>query len=357
MPAPGCGMRRMRHPAAELRDAVERGVVPAVAFACGVGADEHARHVAGVTAPTCFDLASLTKVVATTPAALALVADGRVRLDQTLRDAGLDAGTAADRTVHQLLSHTAGLRDTRRFYLDCADADAMWRSLRAEPLVDPPGTRVRYSDLGFLWLGALVAHLTGEPFDRAARRLVLDPLGMRRTTTRPPASEAAPTETGVAAPGEVHDRNARLLGGAAGHAGLFAPLDDVVRAATWWAGADDVVTSVHYRDLAVSDQTSGLPGGRRGLGWARRGDGYDVLDGGWSAAAVSHTGFTGTSIAVDRTRGWWAVLLTNALHLGRDVAAIRLLRRRVHAQTAALLATESSRSTARPAPTGRAAHA
>jgi CubicO group peptidase (beta-lactamase class C family) len=128
----------------------------------------------------------------------------------------------------------------------------------------------------------------------------------------------------------VHDENARLMGGVAGHAGLFAPAADLARFAAWWVSDSDAVVPAALRRSATTCQTEGL-GGHRGFGWACRGDDFDILDGLWPPTAVSHTGFTGTSLALDPPTGLWVVLLTNAVHAGRDPAAVKALRRDVHA--------------------------
>lgn len=126
--------------------------------------------------------------------------------------------------------------------------------------------------------------------------------------------------------GTVHDKNARLMGGTAGHAGLFSTVADLARLAGWWVSDADRPVSARLRRAAETCGTPGL-GGRRGLGWVCAGDRHDILGGHWPASAVSHTGFTGTSLALDAPGGGWAVLLANAVHFGRDAAASRALRR------------------------------
>jgi CubicO group peptidase (beta-lactamase class C family) len=106
-------------------------------------------------------------------------------------------------------------------------------------------------------------------------------------------------------------------------------VDDLARFAAWWVSDDDAVVPASLRRAAAACQTEGL-GGQRGYGWACRGDAFDILGSGWSPAAVSHTGFTGTSEALDPASGLWAVLLTNAVHAGRDATAVQALRRAVH---------------------------
>lgn len=294
---------------------------------------------------TRFDLASLTKVVATTTVTLALAGQGLIGLDDPV--AGhLPAAArlaAARVTVRQLLSHTAGLPASVKFYQWCADRGELLRALYATPLQAPPGTRVAYSDLGFMVLGEMAAAVAGEPLDALFRRLVSGPLGMDGAGYRPAADPAPSRAGGFAATerrpdgtpweGVVHDENARVMGGVAGHAGLFSAVADLAAFAAWWAGDGDGTVPAALRREAERCQTPGLDG-RRGLGWTLAGDRYDILGGTWPGTAVSHTGFTGTSLALDAPSGVWVVLLTNDVHYGRGRAVIGPLREAVHAAVA-----------------------
>jgi len=287
-------------------------------------------------ADTIFDLASLTKVVATTTVTLALAGRGELALGDPVAGYLPDARACRDGrvTIAHLLTHTSGLPGSRTFYCWCGSRAELLRDLRQTPLDVPPGSRAAYSDLGFMLLGEVVAAVAGEPLDAAVRRRVTGPLGMTMTGFGPngPAARFAATECrgdGSAWTGTVHDENARLMGGVAGHAGLFAPAADLARFAAWWMSAGDAVVPAALRRAAATCQTEGL-GGRRGYGWACPGDAFDILAGCWPPTAVSHTGFTGTSLALDPASGAWVVLLTNAVHAGRDATAVKALRRAVH---------------------------
>ncbi len=330
-----------------LTAAVGRG--PQTLASWALGQADTATH-RPVQPGTVFDLASLTKVAATTTVTLALAARGLIGLDDPVvrhLPAAAQLATAGV-TVRQLLTHTSGLPGSVKFYEWCADRGQLLRELYAMPLEVPPGTRVEYSDLGFMLLGELAEAVTGEPLDSLFRRLVAGPLGLADTGYRlgsppggRPAQRFAATElradqtpwTGI-----VHDENARLMGGVAGHAGLFSTAADLARFAAWWAGHEDGTGPVPAALRRESErcQTPGL-GGRRGLGWTRIGDRYDVLGEAWPDSAVSHTGFTGTSLALDAPSGVWVVLLTNDVHYGRGRAVIRPLRESVHAAVAAAL--------------------
>lgn len=332
--------------------AVRDGGVPGAVAAVGRGQVTLARWVAGqadttpatarpMTAETLFDLASLTKIVATTTAVLALTGRGQLRLDDPA-DRYLPQFTAlADGpvTIRHLLTHTSGLPDTRKFYQWCSNREELLRDLFSTPLQAPPGTEVTYSDLGFLALGEIIGVIAGQSLDAAVRDLVTDPLGMASTGYLPtaPLDRFAATERqadGAPITGVVHDENARLMGGVAGHAGLFSVVSDLAALCAWWVGGTDTAVPAALRRRAESAQTAGP--GARGLGWVRGGDRFDILGGHWPASAVSHTGFTGTSLALDSPSGVWAVLLTNSVHFGRDATAIKALRRAFHAAIAPL---------------------
>jgi CubicO group peptidase (beta-lactamase class C family) len=320
-----------------------------VALGRWVAGQADSRHKRPMQADTIFDLASLTKVVATTTVTLALAGRDELQLGDPVAGYLPDARACRDGrvTIAHLLTHTSGLPAGRAFHRWCRSRAELLRDLYQTPLDEPPGSRVAYSDLGFMLLGEVVAAVAGEPLDAAVRRLVTGPLGMTGTRYRPngPADRFAATECrgdGTAWTGIVHDENARLMGGVAGHAGLFAPAADLARFAAWWVSADDAVVPAALRRVAATCQAGrpgrpgspgspGSPGGRRGYGWACPGDAFDILGGaGWPPTAVSHTGFTGTSLALDPPSGVWVVLLTNAVHAGRDAAAIKALRRAVH---------------------------
>jgi CubicO group peptidase (beta-lactamase class C family) len=326
--------------------AVGRGTVTLSSLAAG-RADTTPVTARPMTAGTLFDLASLTKVVGTATAVLALAGGGQLGLDDPAARylPGFTALHDQAVTIRHLLTHTSGLPDTRKFYQYCSTRDELLRDLFATPCQAPPGTRVTYSDLGFLALGEIVAAVAGDPLDTAVRNLVTGPLGLTSTGYTPlanPGGAAAPgrfaaTERrtdGTPISGVVHDENARLMGGVAGHAGLFSVVADLAAFCAWWVSAADIPVPAALRQEAESGQTAGL-GGSRGLGWVRGGDRFDILGGHWPASAVSHTGFTGTSLALDSPSGVWAVLLTNSVHFGRDATAVKALRRDFHAAVAA----------------------
>lgn len=329
-----------------LADAVASGAVPGAVAGAGIGRKELARWVVGdaeswrgqtrpMTAETVFDLASLTKVAATLPSVLVLLQDGQCRLEDRVGDLLPGLRLAASRvTVRQLLTHTGGLAAHRPFHERVSGMAELVAAAAAEPPEREPGVAVAYSDLGFVLLGAVVAAVAGEPLPAFAGRRVFEPLGMSATFEPPPEWRARTAATEVLGDrprvGVVHDENAAAGGPGCGHAGLFGTLDDMERYLLAWVDPEVPLLAPELRREAVRSGTEGL-GGARGLGWTCRGDAYDILDDRWGRAAVSHTGFTGTSLAFDPDTKRWAVLLTNAVHFGRNRDAIVSLRRRFHA--------------------------
>lgn len=349
--------------AGELIDqAVRTGAVPGAVLAAGLGsAGPVLLHVAGdaqrdtvaqqpMTSGTIFDLASMTKVVATMPVVLHLISSGEVRLDEPVRRyLPAFAGPGKARvTVRQLLTHTSGLPDHPGYHEYLDGAAEVRAAVLAEPLVTTPGTACAYSNIGFITLGELAAAVAGCGLAELTERVVCAPLGMTRTRYLPPAGwagQVAATEPvrGRARVGVVHDENAAVLGGVAGHAGLFGTAEDLARYAAAWVAEDSPLTAggmilPELRTAALRCQTEGL-GGRRGFGWGLRGDPWDNMGDGWPASGAGHTGFTGTSLSIDRRSGLWVVLLTNAVHFGRGPEhSVVGLRKQVHAAVAATLA-------------------
>jgi len=288
-----------------------------------------------------FDLASLTKVVATTTVALRLVEEGVLSLsDPVSLHLPAFAGRGKDRvTIWHLLTHTSGLPAYAPLYsLLPSPSDAL-RYICSLDLEYEPGTRVVYSDLGFILLGFLIERATGRRLDELARDLVFEPLGMRDTMFNPPPQlrgRAAATEycrlRGRILRGEVHDENAWFLGGVAGHAGLFSTAADLAVFAQMLLNRGEYggrrVLSPATVECATRNHTQGL-NAARGLGW-------EVNEGGSSCGdlmsprAFGHTGFTGTSLWVDPAYDLAVVFLTNRVHPTRENSCLIRARRLVH---------------------------
>jgi CubicO group peptidase (beta-lactamase class C family) len=289
---------------------------------------------AAVGAETVYDLASLTKVMVTTTAAMILVDEGALNLDASVahflpeaRRTDLDHVTLA-----HLLSHSAGLPAWAPLYLDTKGPDEYVRRIAATALERPPGTVSVYSDLGFILLGVALERAIGETLDAFASRRIFRPLRMsERTGFRPPASlqpEIAPTEDdpwrGRLVRGEVHDENAFALGGVAGHAGLFGPMTDVMLFVL--AMADGGAPLVQPETLDRFAAPCGVPGSSFGLGWDRPSGETSTAGRLLSRASIGHLGFTGTSFWIERESGTFVILLSNSVHPRRGNAGLRQVR-------------------------------
>lgn len=303
---------------------------------------------------TLFDLASLTKVVATAAVAWRLLDEGLIRLDDPVRHFIPDYG-AKDRgssrtwkgqvALRHLLTHTSGISAWEPLYTVPGTPEERFQRLLMYPLQHPPGARVVYSCLGFILLGQILAMVAGRPLDQLAREEVFEPLGMRATGFRPPgaararvaATELAPDVGGILE-GIVHDENARALGGVAGNAGLFSTAGDLARFAQEVLKAlrgEGALWSPAVMALATRSLTPGLEE-ERGLGWQLSG-GRPFSSAGdlFSPKAFGHTGFTGTSLWIDPERELFAILLTNRVHPSRANQAHLRLRPLFHNAVAA----------------------
>lgn len=344
-----------------LQQSVLNKQTPGGVFMVGRGETTVATAVAGfeIDLPDCrrpmtlesrFDVASLSKVCATTPAILSLVESGQLLLSDRLAMYFPEYadGPKSAVTVKHLLTHTAGLPPGDALPAQ-PDVAARWRRVVQIPLVAAPGRHVVYSDIGFMILGRLVELVAGVSLDRFAKDHVFTPLDMKATGYRMTAATAEPlddawgdipytppgyaatemvAQRGRAAYAFVHDENAFSLGGICGHAGLFSTASDLSAYARMWLGHGRQILSRRMRDTAIANNTEGLDG-RRGLGWCLRGDAYDHMGDLWSPVSFGHTGFTGTSISMDPSTDIWMVLLTNRVHYGRQGDALRL-RRSMH---------------------------
>ena len=338
-----------------LTDAVARRAFPAAVVEAGDGEGVRWREVFGrltfdAGAPparetTIFDLASLTKVLATTTILMGLVERGAIDLDEpvarrlaTWRGADRDAVTLAD-----LLAHCAGLPAWRPLYRDCAGRDAFARAIAATPLEYRPRRRSIYSDLGFMLVGFVAEEAAAAPLDAQFHALSPDGDGSRpgyELSFTPPAAwrdRIAPTEIdpwrGRLLVGEVHDENAAALGGVAGHAGLFGTAAAVGvfarRLLRALRGAASEGPFAEPDLLARFVAKTDVPGSSRALGWdtmlPTSSCGHRM-----SARAIGHTGFTGTSLWIDPELDLYVVLLTNRVHPTRTNDAIQVVRPAVH---------------------------
>ncbi len=349
---------RLKQAYAVLDQAVDTGAFPGGVLAVGYR-DELAVHPFGrftyektspeVTGDTIYDLASVTKVVATTTAVMLLEQDSRIDINlpvarylpEWMNAAAKDPNPAwrAKVTVRNLLLHDSGLPAHDKFYEQVRGRKNVIERVLAEPLASEPGTKVEYSDLGFILLGEIIERLTGRELDEFAREEIFEPLGMKHTmfvppnTIRkmiPPEEKDGEGRKGVIQ-GEVHDGNAYAMGGISGHAGLFSTAGDLAIFAQMMLNGG---IYAHHRLLqrsTIDEFTARVAVGNsaRALGWdvpvepSSSGDYF-------SPHSFGHTGFTGTSIWADPEKQLFVILLTNRVYPTAENIKIRQVRPILH---------------------------
>jgi uncharacterized protein YbbC (DUF1343 family)/CubicO group peptidase (beta-lactamase class C family) len=275
-----------------------------------------------MTADTIFDIASLTKVVATTPALMKLFEQGKVRIaDPVTAYLPEFQGGHSDITFRDLMTHFSGLRPDLDLQPAWSGYETGIRRALVEKPVSPPATRFVYSDINFVLLGEIVHRLSGKTLDEYAREAVFEPLGMSETGFHPAAllrARIAPTEidaaTGAPLRGVVHDPTARSMGGVAGHAGVFATASDLAKYAQMLIDGGGRLFSPLTVNKFTSPNSPPDQPVLRGLGWD--------IDSGFSAprgelfplGSYGHTGFTGPSMWIDPASKTYVILLTNSVH-------------------------------------------
>lgn len=276
----------------------------------------------GVTLSTVFDLASVTKVVATTAMAMALFERGRLNLQQPIVAVLPEFATTEDErrsriTIEMLLAHSSGLPAYARLFEQAQDRTGLLRLAFQTPLKFDPGTHAEYSDIGFIVLGELLQRIAGEPLDTFCAREVFAPLGMKSTFFKPAKSlrsEIPPTVNDEAfrhrvIQGEVHDENGSVMGGVSGHAGLFSNTSDLAKFAAGILGYGYKLFERKTVSLFTQRQSSPC-GTSRALGWdtpslpSQSGRHF-------SANSFGHLGYTGASLWIDGEREIAISLLTN----------------------------------------------
>lgn len=341
-----------------LEKAVGARVFPGAAFGVlhqgrvvaldAVGRFTYEENARAVETATVFDLASVSKVIATTAAAMILHGRERLDLDVRLGDilpgfvVGMEHGSGKVRvTLRMLLAHSSGLPAYVKFFETCSTPEALLRAALQLPLEAQPGSRTEYSDPGFILFGKALEVLAGEPLDSFCAREAFQPLGLTSTCFRPPAASHAaipPTEhdTGFrhrVIQGEVQDENASVLGGVAGHAGVFSNVPDLLRFAKaildrGCAASGNAVFEAATLDLFAARQTT-ADGKSHALGWdvptppSSSGQFF-------GARSIGHLGYAGTSLWIDPSQSLAVVLLTNRTWPDRSSDAIRQVRPAFH---------------------------
>lgn len=357
---------RFKYAISAVQEAVRGRAIPSAALAVGVRDRVYVQEAWGVTSytpesepaddRTLYDMASMTKIMATGMIALKLLEAGILDLNDHI-DRYFGEAVPEDKqpiTIFRLMTHTAGLPSYLRLDQAAASPDKAVQAILRAPLEAPIGTEVIYSCMGFILLGKILEHILGAPLNELARAMVFEPLGMTSTGYHPlrggrlidpaQAAHAAFTErnpdTGEWLRGVVHDENARFLEGVSGNAGVFSNLQDTVKYAKMLAcgGVTPAGRFLAPSTLraAIHNYTPGMDE-NRGLAF-HLANGYDSYSGAFADQnSFGHTGFTGTHLMVSPDSGLFVLLLTNRVHPTRETNLLLRLRRVVDtAATSAL---------------------
>jgi uncharacterized protein YbbC (DUF1343 family) len=305
-----------------------------------------------MTVDTVFDMASLTKVLATTGSVMRLFEQGQIRLNDPVAKYIPEFGKYGKEeiTIRELMTHYSGLREDLDLKSPWEGKETAYQMANEEKLVSPPGAYFRYSDINFIVLGELVERLSNMPLDKYADAHIFQPLGMTNTRFVPPPDwlpRIAPTEYdehNVMLDGVVHDPTARRMGGVAGHAGLFSTADDVSKFAQALLDGKFPLSAPTVEKMTSPQQAPNATM-LRGLGWdidspfsSNRGELFPL-------GSYGHTGFTGTSLWIDPSSKTYVILLINGVHPRiRPGGGVVALRTKVSTMVAAALDVKSDPS-------------
>jgi uncharacterized protein YbbC (DUF1343 family) len=298
-----------------------------------------------MTLDTVFDMASLTKCLATATSITRMLELGQIRLNDPVSKYLPEFAQSGkqDITIRQLVTHYSGLAPDLDLKQPWQGYETAIKMAMAEPLENPPGARFVYSDINYIVLGEIVHKISGMPLDKYAAAHIYAPLKMTRTTFNPPISwrsRIAATEydeNGVMLKGIVHDPTARRMGGVAGHAGLFSTADDVSKyAQAMLDGGQSVLSRLSVEKMSTPQQPPIGPS-LRGIGWdidspfsSNRGELFPV-------GSYGHTGFTGTSLWIDPITDTYVIILGNGVHPRGGAGPLVALRTKVATAVAAAL--------------------
>jgi len=353
--SPGCAIRRApgysgSSALAVLATGIAQYAFPGAAFAVSrhgdivlqgaIGRFTYDESSEDVTLSTVFDLASVTKVVATTAMAMLLYDRGQLKLKQKVVDALPEFVTEDGRreqvTIEMLLAHSSGLPAYERLFERARSREQLMNLAFKVPLVADPGMHVEYSDIGFILLGEILERLAGEPLDSFSAREIFAPLRMKSTCFRPAErvrSQIPPTREDRefrhrVIQGEVHDENASVMGGISGHAGAFGNTADLTSFSAAMLGEQPALFRKETVALFTRRQSSPA-GTSRGLGWdtpsppSQSGKHF-------SLSSFGHLGYTGTSLWIDGERKIAIALLTNRTWPDNESKLIKQIRPAFH---------------------------
>jgi CubicO group peptidase (beta-lactamase class C family) len=289
-----------------------------------------------------FDLASVTKVVATTTTAMILYDQGRLNLDQKVIEIlpEFNGGEKNKVTIRHILTHTSGLPGWIRFYLELEGKERIVQEICNTELINDPGTTYVYSDLGMILMQKLLETIAQKPLDQLVQDYITTPLNMNRTFYNPDSvliSQIVPTEISEwhkkLVHGFVHDENTYVMGGISGHAGLFSTVQDLsVFCQMYLNGGvydNKRIIKAETINLFTSRQDI-VEGSTRALGWDTRSEEYSMAGDYMSMGAFGHSGFTGTTVWIDPENQAFIVLLSNRVYPTRENRKISGVRPIVH---------------------------
>lgn len=335
-----------------IEEAIKDGAFPGAAYALVTPEGTFVNNLGNITTDpnpipntidTIYDLASVSKVVSTTTCIMKLIEEGKIRLYERV-STYVPEFLWKDVTVWDLLTHTSGLPADVIRSKEILSKEELWKRIFLDHLIYPKNTKIVYSDLGFIILGRIIENVTGATLDQYAHKNIFEPLEMMDTGYNPKDKErCAPTEARAdrvyngMLQGQVHDEKAFILGGVAGHAGLFSTAGDLAHFIQM------ILNKGKYNGNQILSQASidyffkpqveekvgiSLDTSKRSLGWIVKGS-YSSAGDLVSDETILHTGFTGTNIWIDRKNEIGFCLLTNRVHPTRDNLKIIDVRTRI----------------------------
>ncbi|MBC8213733.1 MAG: serine hydrolase [Candidatus Marinimicrobia bacterium] len=299
-----------------------------------------------VNSKTIYDIASLTKVLVTTPVMMKLISQKKLSLDHEVSQFYPEfvGGGKEKVTIHHLLTHSSGIEPYIMYFMEeiFKNKEDILNDILQRDLIYEPGTEIQYSDLGIILLTSIIEKIEQKPIDELAQKWVFNPIDMQRTFFKPNSAylpEIAPTEfdsiyRNIMIHGIVHDENTYLMGGVSGHAGVFSTAEDIGKYAQIMLNKGTWLSSRLFKKSLIHEFTSrqNLPfGSDRAIGWDTPSrNGKSSAGDYFSDLSFGHLGFTGTSLWIDPEQEIIVVLLTNRVHPSRENNRMYKVRRDFH---------------------------
>ncbi len=316
-----------------------------IIFEKAFGRFTYDKNSSPVKTGTLYDLASVSKVIATTTAAMICIDRKLFKLDDKVSEyiPEFAQNGKGNITIRNLLLHNSGLPAYKRFYKFCKNAGDVLKDIYSTKLNYPTGSQTVYSDLGMIMMGKVIEKVTGMTLDKFAKKEIFIPLGMKNTMYNPPDSlkrRCAPTEVDNywrhrLIQGEVHDETASMLRGVAGHAGLFSTAEDIAKVLQLLLqkgrfGGKQIIKPGTIKLFIKKQSAEGGEESTRALGWDTKSPEGSSAGNLFSDKSYGHTGFTGTSVWTDPARNLFVVFLTNRVYPTRDNNKLLKVRPALH---------------------------